>query len=84
MSKIEWKKYFRPHILERGREYYREDRVEELSDRDGNITACVEGSEPYGVEIEYSGKDIEYMYCDCPYAEGGENCKHMAAVLFAW
>ena len=43
MSKIEWKKYFQPHILERGREYYREDRVTELSDRDGNITACVEG-----------------------------------------
>ena len=84
MSKIEWKKYFQPHILERGREYYREDRVTELSDRDGNITACVEGSEPYGVEIEYSGKDILFMSCDCPYAEGGENCKHMAAVLYAW
>lgn len=84
MYKIEWKHYFQPHILERGREYYREGRVTELSDRDGNITACVEGSEPYGVEIEYSGKNIEYMSCDCPYAEGGENCKHMAAVLFAW
>ena len=84
MSKIEWKNYFQPHILERGREYYREGRVAELSDRDGNITACVEGSDPYGVEIEYSGKDIEYMSCDCPYAEGGENCKHMAAVLYAW
>ena len=23
------------------------------------------------------------MSCDCPYAEGGNNCKHMAAVLFA-
>ena len=22
------------------------------------------------------------MYCSCPYAEGGNNCKHMAAVLF--
>ena len=84
MSKIEWKKYFQPHILERGREYYREDRVTELSDRDGNITACVEGSEPYGVEIEYSGKDILFMSCDCPFADGGENCKHMAAVLYAW
>lgn len=84
MSKVEWKKYFQPHILERGRKYYREGRVVELSDRDSNITACVEGSEPYGVEIEYSGKDIEYMSCDCPYAEGGDNCKHMAAVLFAW
>ena len=84
MSKIEWKKYFQPHILERGKEYYREGRVAELSDRDGNITACVEGSEPYGVEIEYSEKNIEYMSCDCPYAEGGENCKHIAAVLYAW
>lgn len=84
MGKIEWKHYFQPHILERGREYYREDRVTELSDRDGNITACVEGSELYGVEIEYSGKDILFMSCDCPYAEGGENCKHMAAVLYAW
>ena len=84
MGKIEWKHYFQPHIIERGREYYREGRVAEISDRDGNITACVEGSEPYGVEIEYSGKDIEYMSCNCPYAEGGDNCKHMAAVLYAW
>jgi len=84
MSKIEWKKHFQPHILERGKEYYREGRVAQLSDRGGDITACVEGSEPYGVEIEYSGKNIEYMSCDCPYAEGGENCKHMAAVLYAW
>ena len=22
------------------------------------------------------------MSCDCPYAEGGSNCKHMVAVLF--
>ena len=84
MSKVEWKKYFQPHILERGREYYQEDRVAELSDRDNDITACVGGSELYGVEIKYSGKNIEYMSCDCPYAEGGENCKHMAAVLLAW
>lgn len=23
------------------------------------------------------------MFCDCPYAEDGNNCKHMAAVLYA-
>lgn len=22
------------------------------------------------------------MYCDCPYAESGNHCKHMAAVLY--
>ncbi len=24
------------------------------------------------------------MYCSCPYAAGGNNCKHMAAVLYEW
>lgn len=24
------------------------------------------------------------MYCSCPYAESGVNCKHMAAVLYEW
>ena len=24
------------------------------------------------------------MYCDCPYAEDGHNCKHMAALLYAF
>lgn len=24
------------------------------------------------------------MACDCPYAQDGHNCKHMAAVLFEW
>ena len=29
------------------------------------------------------GDPIEDMLCDCPYAEDGNYCKHMAAVLFA-
>ena len=24
------------------------------------------------------------MYCSCPYALDGRNCKHMAAVLYEW
>ena len=28
--------------------------------------------------------EIEEMYCSCPYAIGGWNCKHMAAVLYEW
>lgn len=41
------------------------------------------GSQTYHVEIQRSGADVVWMRCDCPYAAGGENCKHMAAVLFA-
>ena len=28
------------------------------------------------------GEDVIDMYCSCPYAADGRNCKHMAAVLF--
>ena len=56
----------------------------DLCDSDGTISAKAEGSEEYNVEIEYAGNQILSMYCSCPYAEGGENCKHMAAVLYAW
>ena len=28
-------------------------------------------------------REIEEMECTCPYAEDGNYCKHMAAVLYA-
>ena len=34
------------------------------------------------MEIELIGENVIHMTCDCPYAESGNNCKHMAAVLF--
>ncbi|MBP3700794.1 MAG: SWIM zinc finger family protein [Lachnospiraceae bacterium] len=37
----------------------------------------------YIVEIEVNGDRIRKMDCDCPYADGGNRCKHMAAVLYA-
>lgn len=35
------------------------------------------------MEIQLSDGLPSGMMCNCPYADGGENCKHMAAVLFA-
>lgn len=34
------------------------------------------------MEIELEGENVIHMTCDCPHAESGNNCKHMAAVLF--
>lgn len=79
---MEWYGLFRPHILERGAEYYQDDYVTKFQLTDGNIEAEVEGTETYNVEIEIEGENVIYMSCDCPYAESGNNCKHMAAVLF--
>lgn len=79
----QWKKYFKPWILERGREYYYDNCVTKLNYTEKVIQARVEGSEEYCVEIQLSDGIPVDMFCDCPYADSGENCKHMAAVLFA-
>ena len=78
-----WKNWFQPHILERGRICFEEGRVSDLERTEDGYTATVEGTEEYEVEILMEGDAIEDMLCDCPYAEDGNTCKHMAAVLFA-
>ena len=78
-----WKDRFQPHILERGRTYFDEGRVSDLERTEDGYTATVKGTEEYEVEILLEGDSIEDMFCDCPYAEDGTACKHMAAVLFA-
>ena len=78
-----WKNWFQPHILERGRTYFDEGRVSDLERTEDGCTATVEGTEEYKVEILLEGDAIEDMLCDCPFAEDGNACKHMAAVLFA-
>lgn len=83
-----WEKYFNPKILQRGKEYYLDDAVDELmyDENENTITATVYGTKSYDVEIGLTsgGNGIEYMCCDCPYAEDDNNCKHMAAVLYAF
>lgn len=81
-----WKKQFSRKILERGENYYLLGAVEEikLNEDTNTVIAAVCGSEMYNIEIKLSDDrtSVEEMYCDCQYAEDGENCKHMAAVLF--
>lgn len=81
---MNWKKLFARHILERGYDYYCEDAVENLEVLDDEIRADVIGTEDYEVEISLSNGEVTDMYCSCPYAASGNNCKHMAAVLYEW
>ena len=80
---MDWELLFKPHILHRGAEYYRDAAVEDLKITDTQITAIVLGTEDYNVEIDIKDGVIEAMSCTCPYAADDNNCKHMAAVLFA-
>ena len=79
-----WSQYFSRTILERGYGYYRGGAVESMSVTDEKITATVAGTNDYTVEIDLCGDFITGMDCTCPYAEDGNYCKHMAAVLYKW
>lgn len=80
-----WENLFEKHILERGYGYYLENAVENLYISADIIRADVMGSEDYEVEISLDDDGgVTEMYCSCPYADDGRNCKHMAAVLYEW
>lgn len=81
---MNWQQLFMEHILDRGYDYFCNGAIEDLGYKDDVITATVCGTEAYDVEIILQDDAITDMYCSCPYAENGSNCKHMAAVLFEW
>lgn len=81
---MNWKKLFATHILERGCDYYLENAVKNIDIAEDIIKADVIGSEDYEVEISVNNGEVTDMYCSCPYAVDGKNCKHMAAVLYEW
>lgn len=81
---MEWETYFQKRILDRGYDYYFDERVEDLRINSNRIKAVVNGTDFYHVEIKLNGNQIIGMSCDCPYAQDGHNCKHMAAVLYEW
>ncbi|MGN1192049.1 MAG: SWIM zinc finger family protein [Dorea sp.] len=81
-NKMKWHTLFRQHILDRGIEYYEDGHVVDFNYSDDEIIAQVDGTDVYDVQIMLDGEEVIDMYCSCPYATDGRNCKHMAAVLF--
>ncbi|MHB8964101.1 MAG: SWIM zinc finger family protein, partial [Saccharofermentanales bacterium] len=72
---------FKSHIYERGEAISFSDSINITHKSADLITAIVEGTEYYDVRIMMENGYITDMSCTCPYADTGENCKHMAAVL---
>lgn len=70
--------YFQYHILERGFDYYKKQRIQVNEVLDGTrIVATVDGSDSYRVIL-----DLDFFInsdCSCPYEHF---CKHMAATFF--
>jgi uncharacterized Zn finger protein len=73
-----WREWFQPWILERGKDYWKNGYVTRLCRDLDTITAIVQGTEDYEVEIDMDGDEVMAVSCTCPYAEDGMECKHMA------
>ncbi len=67
--------------FERGRNYYHQDRVQEVDIDSNEIRATVRGSNYYDVAIDLAD-DAVRTRCSCPYDYAGD-CKHIVAVLLA-
>ncbi|WP_261399346.1 SWIM zinc finger domain-containing protein [Streptomyces misionensis] len=64
--------------FERGLGYL--DAVSGLEVGDGSVTAVVHGTDGYEVELTLGGDDGLSGWCDCPYGQEGNFCKHCVAV----
>ncbi|MDE7284850.1 MAG: SWIM zinc finger domain-containing protein, partial [Lachnospiraceae bacterium] len=80
---IEWKYKFERNTLERGLAFYLNKRVADLEKNNGTYTAAVLGIRYFEVQIKMQDGYPASMKCNCPISEEGENCEHMAAVLYA-
>ncbi len=77
-----WQSNFAPRILQRGRAYYEDGAVLYVDKTPEGYSGVVFGSDDYEVNLQVEDGQLLDMTCTCPYAERGEYCKHMAAVLY--
>ena len=78
-----WTALFSKTILQRGKAYFQSGKTKKLIEEPNGYSLTVRGSRNYTVHIgtDWCG-DVESFSCTCPYAAGGEYCKHMAAALY--
>jgi uncharacterized protein DUF6880/SWIM zinc finger len=69
--------------FERGEDYFLDGQVKAFAEHEGTITAKVQGTRPYRVELWIEEDDLEYS-CTCPVCTDGEFCKHCVAVGLTW
>ena len=67
-----------PAIWERGRDYYKDNRVRYICVSDGRGRAIVVGKHAYEVEFDFADGEIRNLICTCPC---GYACKHEVAAM---
>ena len=75
---------FTRRIRDRGYAYFAQGLVKILKGDHAEVVARVRGSVDYRVHLLWQDQDQTLLAnCDCPYFEGGEQCKHLWAVILA-
>lgn len=69
--------------FERGKTYFNEGRVVDVTRRDGSVHARVQGTEPYAVRIWIKDDSLAYA-CECPQGQDRAFCKHAVAVALSF
>lgn len=83
LTEQEIARLFSPKILERGKEYFEEGRLQRPFVYKSSIMAECQGTQPEDYHISIDVRDGNIVAsCTCPYAFG--YCKHIAATLYGW
>ena len=69
--------------FQRGEEYFANEAVSRVRVVEEKVSARVEGSDTYQVELWDDDGDLDYE-CSCPQGDEGNFCKHCVAVGLAW
>lgn len=80
--KIDFEREFNDYILRKGYDYYLDNKVCDVSQKDDFIIATVKGTDNYKVALRIDDDSFVDGGCSCPYSNSGKYCKHMAALLY--
>jgi len=69
--------------FQRGEEYFANEAVSRIRVAEDKVSARVEGSDTYHVELWDDDDDLGYE-CSCPQGDEGNFCKHCVAVGLTW
>ena len=80
--KFDIEKMFLEHIAKRGYEYYKENKVKNITLNKNSINVQVQGNKIYDIKIEIINDNIENIKCSCEHFKEGNKCKHLAATMY--
>jgi len=85
LSRSDVRNWTEQRFYDRGKTYFRQDRIQRPRREAHTLKAECRGSrpDPYHLEVEFHDDGIGRAECSCPVGGGGR-CKHVVALLLTW